>query len=69
MRNESMLDYLTSLFTDVDFPDAWVAVLGNFDDGFSISGPFISAAEATSWAQLNRVIGDDWHTCRLYEAQ
>jgi hypothetical protein len=69
MPNESMLDYLTSLFTDVDFPDAWVAVLGNFDDGFSISGPFMSAAEATSWAELNHLKGDNWDICRLHEAQ
>lgn len=69
MPNESMLEYLNRLFDNIEFPDAWVALIGTFCDGLIVSGPFMSKAEAISWAKANTADDSSWDVCRLYEAQ
>lgn len=66
MRNESMLEYLSTLLEDVEFPDSWCAVLGDIGTGFVVHGPFMNKHEAIRWAESHTADESSWDVLRLY---
>jgi len=66
MRNESMLEYLSTLLEDVEFPDSWCTIIGDVSTGFEVHGPFMNKHEAITWGEMKTADDSSWDVVRLH---